>query len=130
MPAWNAVTLSGNASPVSARNRSVQSLSTRTTESWSRAVSAGESCDVRLNGESRAACRISSEYAFPIPAKRCESVSARLSVWSPRESANANSVGRDQRCDALQQRHDGDREPGGDAAQCRREWRTGGGVYL
>ena len=45
-------------------------------------------------GESFAAWRISSEYAFPIPEKSVGSVSARFSVWFSlsRRAENASSV--------------------------------------
>ena len=53
----------------------------------SRALSSSVSERVSFSGESCAACRISSEYALPMPLKRCGSVSARLSVWFSRVSA-------------------------------------------
>ena len=45
----------------------------------------------RKPGESLAACRISSEYAFPTPLNRFGSVNARLSVWFSLRSRAANS---------------------------------------
>ena len=61
----------------------------------SRAISSSVRLRVSFTGDSCAACRISSEYALPMPLKRCGSVSARLSVWFSRvsRSANAGSVG-------------------------------------
>src|ERR1022692_708704 len=76
-----AVTFSGNFSPASRRSRSVQSRSVFFVASLRRATSASESRDVRATGESFAAWRISSEYAFPMPEKSVGSVRARFSVW-------------------------------------------------
>jgi len=42
---------------------------------------------VHVSGESRARCRISSEYALPMPLNRCGSVKARFNVWLSRASA-------------------------------------------
>ena len=41
-----------------------------------------------FKGDSRARCKISSEYAFPIPLKRRGSVSERFNVWFSRVRAS------------------------------------------
>ena len=55
------------------------------------AISSSLSRCVSLNGDRRAACRISSEYALPMPLNRCGSVSARLSVWFSRGARRERS---------------------------------------
>ena len=57
-------------------------------------MSSLESFRVSASGESRARCRISSEYALPIPLKSCGSVSARLSVWFPRHESGLKLASR------------------------------------
>ena len=76
----NAVTFSGKASPVSLANRSVHSRSVATVASHSLAISWSVILRVRRTGDICARQRISSEYALPIPLKRCESVSERFTV--------------------------------------------------
>jgi len=68
MPARNAVTFSGNRSRVALNRRS---------------HSSGVNLRVKARGESRAAWRISSEYAFPTPLTMRESVSARFKQRRP-----------------------------------------------
>ena len=63
--------------------------STAGAASHSRAISSSPSRLVSCSGDSRAACRISSEYALPMPLEERGSVSARLSVWFSLVSARA-----------------------------------------
>ena len=57
-------------------------------------IVAASSDRVSASGDRRARCRISSEYALPMPLKRRGSVSARFSVWfsATRRAANASRV--------------------------------------
>ena len=47
-----------------------------------------------MTGDKRARCRISSEYALPMPLIKRGSVSARFSVWLRRFSTASNSAAR------------------------------------
>ena len=88
-----AVTFSGKSLFASAISRPVQSLIVSSVASNRRFHSGGASLCVRASGESCAACRISSEYAFPMPLSTRGSVSARLSVWFSAVSAARNESG-------------------------------------
>ena len=91
IPSRNAVTLRGKSSPVSRPIRSVHDFSVWRTESKSRSSSRGSSASVSLNGDNFARCRISSEYALPIPLNTRGSVNARFSVCLSRRTAVPNS---------------------------------------
>ena len=88
MPSRNAVTFSGNARDASRESRRDQSPSTERVAAYRVSISCDDICCVRLAGESLALCRISSEYALPIPENRRGSVRARLTVWLSRVSAS------------------------------------------
>ena len=76
----------------SARSRSIQSLSVSRVAANSLSHSCGCSLCVRVIGDSWAACRISSEYALPIPLRMRGSVRALLSVRFSTVSAVAKRV--------------------------------------
>jgi hypothetical protein len=71
---------SGNPRRPVRRRRAVHSASTSRHASYSRRVSSSVNALPCLNGDIRARSSISSEYALPMPAKMCWSVSARFTV--------------------------------------------------
>ena len=88
----NAVTWSGNWSPTSARRRSIHAVRQRLAAACRPAISSSVSATVVRNGDIRAACRISSEYALPTPSINVGSVNARLIVCRSLRSTAANSA--------------------------------------
>src|SRR4029077_13005744 len=85
-----AVTFSGNSSPAARRRRSVHSCICSLVAAYSRATAASSILCVSITGDSLAACKISSEYALPMPLNSVGSVSARFSVWFSRRNRAAN----------------------------------------
>jgi len=88
----NAVTFSGKPASASVCSRSIQSLSVSRVAANSLSHSCGCSLCVRLTGESWAACKISSEYALPMPLTMRGSVRALLSVRFSTVSASRNEL--------------------------------------
>src|SRR5258706_5803609 len=88
----NAVTFSGKPDPASARSRSIQSLRVWCVAANSLSHSCVCNLCVSVIGDSCAACRISSEYALPIPLTRRGSVRALFRVRFSNISAARNDV--------------------------------------
>src|SRR5712664_2975461 len=88
----NAFTFSGKPDPASARSRSIQSLRVWCVAANSLSHSYVCNLCVSVIGDSCAACRISSEYALPIPLTRRGSVRARFRVRFSNISAARNDV--------------------------------------
>src|SRR5712691_3954943 len=90
MPSRNAVTFSGKPPAASTRSRCVQSSRVERVASKSRAISSSDKLVVIWTGDRRARWRISSEYALPMPLKRCGSVRERFRLWRSRVSRVRN----------------------------------------